>query len=839
MAISALRENIQRVRRNVCALQDTFDGLNAPRARRSAQKVLLDGEIRSPQGVLRLADMLASHALVVEEALELEGSFDGIVGGFEAIAQDVAALETQFEGLKWAEGLPKDIQAQLRAAKLEVTELKRQLTEMQGHAQAGSVIQDPIALRDQVRSIKEPLLFTRNISLGREFQAIVKDGMLSPNGRGCLHLRNGIGTEYGKEGDVLTIIFKKSLWEAEKDKADFRNIFVSQLDGQDVDQTIIMPVDTRENLLIQLREKVEYHRGLQTSGKAMQIGMDDSVCGMSIIHEDLSKYMGVFPQLEISHDILLDQVETILVPEHLYDAACEIARGNPQVLRLLQKVEGTGETKDKFLEGRKNMPRRSRAWFGRYKPNFGDEAFYLFEQAYFRVVLEGRPTDSVNLSFETQVRQLVSSHFTIDPFFGWLMLRPTTGQKIDRQRDSDWKVFVNPRPDEFFNVLRVVCSVLGNRGIEFKVPADINAFWRSGRTFGDSASPKIVVYANSQTLPEIIKDLDAALKQECSGAGFSAAEKGPSFCRRVPDSEFLSYKIESFRDDGEVRKAIADAAKREAINDGVTDKREIKRRQQAALEQAGFVGENFYMQQGDIDPILGATPQPAKEPADPALQAERRRVKDLEKELTEAKLQGVGKELVDQQLRTANGEITTLKQQLEKEKQRADVAEAREKVLHTNLAKIQGDLAQRDKTIEARDAELVQLRAELAQEKAKAEQAEAALEAAKQAPPSQTPEQRIAEQLGLLVNDAVAKSSAATARVCLDIWACWDDCMDRGETPPSVERKLEIQQLLLDKLEAADKTDFTEEQRDAIVAFLENAPADKRRILTNKYRVAS
>jgi predicted nucleic acid-binding Zn-ribbon protein len=721
---------------------------------------------------------------------------------------------------------------------------------------------DPVELRDRVRKLDKPLLFTHNLSLGREFRDIVANGRLSPNGRGCLFLRNGLGHEYGKPGDVLTIVVKQSLWESEKDEpGNFRNIFLEKVQGRDVRQTLVGLPKDKEQILVDLRRGVDYSRNLKVTDRMLPSGLDGSLAGMSLICSDLDKYMGVFPQLEIAHDIALDQVETILVPEHLYEAACEIAQENPQVLRLLQKVEGTGENRQEFLEGRKGMPRRPRAHLGRYQPNFGDEAFYRFEQAYFRVVLGESPVTQTltpaSISFVDQVRRLTENLFDINPYSGWLGLSPTAGQPIIREKDSDWKIFVNPRPEEFFGVLEAVCSVLANRGIQFKVPADLNALWRPGRTFSSSSAPKIVIYVNQRILPEIMEELNAILEQRCPEAGFPAGERGPSFCRRY--ASLLFYKVESFDESGEVRAEIGEEAKQLAIGEGITDRREIKNRQQKALREAGFVGENYYMRKGDLDPLLGSEPRSEEEPEDQALQAERQRAEKAEGRV----------ECLLANLEEVKGQRDAF--QKAEANVRKELRDARTKLAAAEKAKHTDDpmaLAYANERAEKAKAEVKALKSELETLR----KAPVVLDTAPKAPttppppPPASPEQQIQAQLELearrkaltptapppppvslqiraqfaIINDP-GKSGHEAILAGLSAWKIWAECADKGEPRPlELERPL-LQRKLIGLLGTADAGDFTEDQRDEIVSFLMaiTVPRDQkaqRQSLIEKYK---
>jgi len=156
-------------------------------------------------------------------------------------------------------------------------------------------------------------------------------------------------------------------------------------------------------------------------------------------------------------------------------------------------------------------------------------------------------------------------------------------------------------------VLEVVLSVLKRKkpGIEFKIPADLSSEWRPGRKFGESSdTPKIVIYVNEETLPEVIRALDEGLREKgLSSAGFGE-KPGPSFSRRYGFTDLLFYKKEHFVGRGkEERAIIADKVEARARNAGITDPEIILELKERALIVAGFDGENFYKRLDEVDPL--------------------------------------------------------------------------------------------------------------------------------------------------------------------------------------------------------------------------------------------
>jgi pSer/pThr/pTyr-binding forkhead associated (FHA) protein len=252
-----------------------------------------------------------------------------------------------------------------------------------------------IALRERVRRLGQ-LLFTRNIDL-QEFADIAKSSGLRLAGKGEKDFRLGVSHEYGLLGEVLTIVMKPQFLERVKGRASLVNMFLPEINGQGIrigNADLDSPQATQ--ILQALARQIEFNRLLGTRHEQADPGGD----GSTVIGLDHQKFMGNFPQLEVYQDVGLDQVERILVPEHLWEQVTRIAAGNSRLLALLHKVEGTGKTRDEFVAGREKMGRRTSRLKGRYKPNIGYEAFHLFEQRYLETVLAAdfRPPETAGLT---------------------------------------------------------------------------------------------------------------------------------------------------------------------------------------------------------------------------------------------------------------------------------------------------------------------------------------------------------------------------------------------------------------------------------------------------------
>lgn len=469
---------------------------------------------------------------------------------------------------------------------------------------------EAIELRDRVRNSDKILLFTRNMGV-KEFSDIVEKNKLVPNGDRFFptkYYRYGLGHEYGNEGEVIVFVMKRGLWDARKKESVLKNGFLGEVAGRVATgrgfqedgggrvwcDNVVRENEDREDFLRVLAGSVDYNRNLKTEESGV---FRREAAGMSIAFPDKEKYMGLYPQLEVVSETDVDKVEKILVPEHMWDRVNQIAEKNPQVKALLVKVDGTGPTKEQFLEGRDLLGRRSRGYGGGLEPNFGHDSFHLFEQAYFKLVL--------NDDYHRRAVGIIESNgYRVAPG-GWIYASSHTEKSTIARKNEDWKIFVNPGKERFFEVLDIVLEVLDSNelAIPFKVPTDLSAEWRPGRKYSDSNSPKIVIHLNQEVLPLMLQELNYVLVSKfCSNAGFGE-NPGPSFARRWGANDLLFYKKEYFDPEGDSRAVIADRAENAVKLAGRSDPEEILRWKQKALADAGFSGENFYMRAEDTDPL--------------------------------------------------------------------------------------------------------------------------------------------------------------------------------------------------------------------------------------------
>jgi len=482
-----------------------------------------------------------------------------------------------------------------------------------------------VSLRKQVRERGEPLLFTRNIDLA-EFQDIIFSSELRQNGWGPKYFRYGLGHEYGEKGAVIVLVMKKSFWDNQKDHGVLKNLFLDQVNGKStpgrdpkiinkekgtrgvvIMDHVVEKHEQRTVFLKELAKAADYNRNIQHKEEQKELARareaeSHSLAGKSILISQQDKYMGLYPQLEIPRNVPLDEVECILVPEHMWDEVNRLAQQNPAVRRLLKKVEGSGASRDEFLRGREKLGRRSRVQGGSFQPNFGYDSFFLFEQQYFRTVL-----DAGQKEFFSKAVALMGKYGYRAIHSGWLFAYPEGSPSLTRQ-ERDWKIFINPREEKFLGVLESVLSVLSKNkklGAYFKVPPDLSQEWRSGRRFGASSSaPKITIYVNETVLPVVLKALDRELRKSLAFAGFGK-EAGPSFAARYGATDLLFYKKEyAYGPEGDERARIANLVEREQRSAGLEDEAEIWRRKQESLYYAGYRGENFYIKAGDYDPVL-------------------------------------------------------------------------------------------------------------------------------------------------------------------------------------------------------------------------------------------
>jgi hypothetical protein len=324
-------------------------------------------------------------------------------------------------------------------------------------------------------------------------------------------------------------------------------------------------------------------------------------------------FMGYYPQLEVTHDIPLDQVAKILVPEHLWDKASAICQARPELRSQLQMVKGSGATEELFLSGRGNMSRRSRIFRGTPEPLFGRESFYLFEQAYFQIVLNGESQVKNTLPYFEQAQELISRHeYGLFPDqSGWLVAAPLNGAVLPRLANNDWKAFVNPTADNFFPVLGTVMEVLQFNspfGISFKIPDSLDSIWREGRPFGqDPKAPKITLYMNEWVIGPILGKLEKCLVAKGQASAGFGPDLFPSFTNRFGETNVISYKKEYFAPSGrDLRAEIAIAVERFAIDQNWVPA-EILQHKRNALSASGFYPPTFHVMKEEFDPVLKQT----------------------------------------------------------------------------------------------------------------------------------------------------------------------------------------------------------------------------------------
>lgn len=441
------------------------------------------------------------------------------------------------------------------------------------------------------------LLFTRNTCLA-EFADFLEN--LCLNGR-RKDFRFGLGSEYGKLGQLVTFVMRRTFLDSVRpllamsrsadQKARVRSLFYRDL-PQDI------PAEEVESTFTDLTPRAQYNRTIKTKKEESH-----TLIGATVMFEpeEAPTYMGIFPQLEVyNHDIGTDQIKAILIPEHLQTQVEAILASSPnanQVRPLLQIVR-SGKTEADFLAGRNEMGRRTRYLRGGFHPNMGYNALRAFENTYMRLVV-GKHHPYIH---QHEARNVLLAHrHTAWAWGPWLQAEPVNLKPRLQRNHHDWKIFVNPRPEHFLKTLGHVAGVLNNypEAMPFKFPADLNAEWRAGRTFGFSSdTPKIVIWLNKAALPIILEQLAQAIPD---GHGFGDLP-GPSFAQPYK-IDTLSFK-EEYPDDDRV--SIGQRAASEARVSAITDPQEIRQRQAAALEAAGYQPPYFHRKIDRPDPVVAS-----------------------------------------------------------------------------------------------------------------------------------------------------------------------------------------------------------------------------------------
>jgi len=429
---------------------------------------------------------------------------------------------------------------------------------------------------------KGRLLFTRNVDLV-ELDDIIAKQALVPGARGVKGFRHGLSCEYG----TIAIVMNEEFFPQYYNGFNLVRLF-----------TLTHGTNPTEEDLTLAASACDFNHNIN---KEDTFAPDPGIAGRTASIRDLAtinEFMGYYPQLDLHVEVPLCFVKKILYPEHLWIEMQSRIQGLPPSLQAkFHKVSGTGATEADFLNGRSELARRSRIFSGGFTPVFGKNSLYRFELAYFQTVLEA----NASIPFVDRAALLYKKYgFTPLPRSVWLDGLPS-GEMISRRGQEDWAIFVQPKDEDYFAVLEATLKVLQGKGIQFKIPQDMDVEWRAGRDFHAPESPKIKIYVNRDTLPVVMAELETELaKLNITGTG-----KGPSFTKRYDPAGLLHYKMEYFT--GQDARAV------------IANRHSTMDEKKAALEAAGFVGENFYRKADEADPLPQtaeagnpATPSPAE-----------------------------------------------------------------------------------------------------------------------------------------------------------------------------------------------------------------------------------
>jgi len=143
--------------------------------------------------------------------------------------------------------------------------------------------------------------------------------------------------------------------------------------------------------LFRLAGCVDYNRSIPTKPVSDEAKDHDGPAGRTyMIPNDKIKLahdqvlMELFPQHESDKCVSLANTYVVLVPEHLYD---DLIKQIPENLHeLIVCIPGTGSDRQRFLEGRDKVARRSRVRGGTYEPKIGYDALFRYEIVYFKLV---------------------------------------------------------------------------------------------------------------------------------------------------------------------------------------------------------------------------------------------------------------------------------------------------------------------------------------------------------------------------------------------------------------------------------------------------------------------
>ncbi len=470
----------------------------------------------------------------------------------------------------------------------------------------------------------QDLLWTHNTS-PELFKAILKSGQIEArNQRRGANFRYGLDSEFG----AIKMVMKKGFEE--------KYIGSGVSEGTHVDQIFYDFFNKAKNFYGKEMNEAELRRAIATDYEFRQY--------LSAIPEG-EHYSGgdehyqrtyLNPQLQIRvHVGLFENVERFLIPEHLYDEMVTHARNtgvNEGLISRFQKVSGTGKTDKEYyvwkrgsLDSQEVGDASLAMQLGYKRPSYvnnmsgsssrsatGAKAFFEEEKAYFSIManqfldlpVEEEPKElSVTTVSENQFQSLVSKIFSshgIQSYqsSGWRFFakgRPVEGVVDPTQQ---WKLFLNPKPEHFFEVMERVMKVLEKEpDVLGKIPQSNRSVRKGNRVFENPHEPKLLLYIRGAKPKEDLVRIVEALEKEFSpeeierfgfGMGLRGGRRqwGPSFTKK---RNRLIYYTQG---------GYAESGRREAISQAQGDTEQIRIKLSSLFE-----GENFYRHKGERDPF--------------------------------------------------------------------------------------------------------------------------------------------------------------------------------------------------------------------------------------------
>ncbi len=479
---------------------------------------------------------------------------------------------------------------------------------------------------DRVKSVKglfEELLWTHNTSY-ETFKLILQSGYVKPTDHRGSQFRYGLDSEYG----AIKIVMKRGFEEQFRGQGRNHHDDVDEIfyDLFQIARSRFKQAGMEER---EMRRRIANEYDFRRQLIPLPDDPDDFILGDEVY---LRSYFS--PQLQIRKQVTLDNVQTILIPDHMFWDVTRFARDNgvpKELIKKFKRVKGTGAEEQYFAfymdenkqehgdlrQALKDGVRRPGLYYGNSSTYTTSKAAFQKEEAeYLRILAKNMfgqdesyaeetsrdggyiPVTSLsNVEYLRIANSIFAKHgLATRQVNGWLYVKKGAVRKHTNDRKL-WKLFLNPNPEHFYEVLDIVSSVLSEEERVYgKILSSNTDKRKSGApAISDPNEPKFMfyIYGNDakERLVRIVTKIEERISAEKvsmmalpQGVRHGYQQWGPSFTKKR--NELIFYGQSGFYE-----------SSRHRIARGVDRKRE-----QTELEKH-YEGENFYLYKGEEDPF--------------------------------------------------------------------------------------------------------------------------------------------------------------------------------------------------------------------------------------------